>query len=1673
MEAKRYPVKSRVFFAFMFVILSLAPFGKSWGQTTIFTETMGNVSSTTTIAAHEAANGFDNDSYTMTSGGATNPGDIRATSASSGYTGASGSANVWLTSTNAAYGFAIEGIDASSFTSLTIQFGYRKESGSALPTLALDYWNGSSYVNIPFTFNEAASVAVGWYLSPTVSLPTGAQISNLKLRWVKTGSVAVRIDDVILKGTGGSVAPTVTTQTATSITTTTATGNGNITATGGVNPTVRGFCWDLATNPDPDINDSKVQESGSFGTGAFTGNITGLSAGTQYKVRAYATNTVGTSYGNVETFTTQVFPEPSNFPTSFVATANSSSQITATWVDASSGQLPAGYLVKAAIDPSVPAAPSDGTAESDATLVKNITQGTQQAIFAGLQAGTKYNFAIWPYTNSGTNINYKLGTQPTATATTISASSDVVAVTSSESATISSLIVDAAPLSATTGIQVWQFTIRDGGGSNDADALPTIVTGITLAQDAGNAINDWAKAIRTISLFDGTSNVATATVSSNQIVFSGMNLNIPDNGSKTYSLRLSLNSPLNSPEVGNNDGDDFVFSLAEGNFATKTDGTSSLKGTFGAAVSNNDSNVLSIVATKIAFLQQPTTTEINATMNPDVTVRSTDIYNNIDRDYSTDVTIISEGDMTNEPITHSPVQGIATFSSIIHTALATGIHLSATTGSFSSITSDAFNITTINFIDGDYRTTGSGVWISNSASPAIWQRYNGSSWASSNSPAFNSSNTIYIADGNTITTTESVGNSAKLVIMSNGTFNNNHPCTYALIKVMADGNLNINGSLSISGSGSLEVEDNANMTINFAYGTPSSSIWNGTEIFHPSSNLILTDWDCANDVLLPSNTAIIPNTYNGYTAAFGNIIFDFNSNIGSSDDLIILESGININLAHGDLIFRTNAVAGADFRLSTTGTVTSGIGGDFIVEDSYIGSNNINLKSSGTLNFSINGDWLQDAGNVRVTTSSTDGSSSTNILGNMVLTPSSSLDFNSTVTSNNITSTINLNGDLSAAGSALFQNSNSSRNGILNFSGTGDGTAPDKTQTIDIASTSSNENRYINFNVKNGAFVELANRNLELGTNSKLTVESGGTLNFGFTGTTPLNLTNSGAMSGVNFELQSGGNLIITSIDGISSSGTTSGNVRNSGSHTFSTAGNYTYTGTTAQTTGTGLPATVNNLIIDNSGGVSLTNTAVTTTNNLTINTGKLFNIDPGKQVTVNGTLTNNGGTSGLIIKSDATGTGSLIHSTTNVDATIQRYITGSTSLTAMMYHMVSIPLDPAVSYLSGLFYRSYLFQFTEADNDWYAWGSPVDNTIYANRGFAIYFSHGSDTTYSFPGKINSSAFTALTSYTDAADRVLNDEGWNLVPNPYPSSIDWDASSGWTKTNIDNSVYIWDAANARYASFVGGTETNGGSRYIQTGQGFFVHATATPTFTMNNSVRVHNGVQYFKNDEVIPNELRLELVAGFNKRDEMVVKFNEFASAGFDSDWDAYNLSGNYDVPDISTLLDNGVKLSINTLPFAVEDRIIPVRISNHKAEQLQISASGMETFNMLPPIYLEDKLLNNTIDLAEQRVYSFSFIPGQEDRFNLIFRNITSVEEPNELNVVVYKDNDKIRVMIPVLENRQATIMLFDALGRNLQTEKATIAGTTTLRAPETAGTYIVRIISGNTVVSRKIVIL
>jgi hypothetical protein len=134
-----------------------------------------------------------------------------------------------------------------------------------------------------------------------VSSLTGLTLNTTYyVRAYATNSTGTGYGNELSFTTSAAVVPTLSTRAITSITTTTAASGGNITDDGGASVTSRGVCWN--TSPNPTTVSSKTYNG--FGTGSFTGNLTGLTGNTTYYVRAYATNSAGTAYGNEISFKT-------------------------------------------------------------------------------------------------------------------------------------------------------------------------------------------------------------------------------------------------------------------------------------------------------------------------------------------------------------------------------------------------------------------------------------------------------------------------------------------------------------------------------------------------------------------------------------------------------------------------------------------------------------------------------------------------------------------------------------------------------------------------------------------------------------------------------------------------------------------------------------------------------------------------------------------------------------------------------------------------------------------------------------------------------------------------------------------------------------------------------------------------------------------------------------------------------------------------------------------------------------------------------------------------------------------------------------------------------------------------------------------------------------------------
>lgn len=165
--------------------------------------------------------------------------------------------------------------------------------------ITVKYGNQSNAASMLNTIVSSTGIINGNYQLITGSFtPLTSGVFYIGIKGYMNGiPYYISIDDISIVQ---STTPTVTTELISGITTNSANSGGNVTDDGGLSVTERGVCW--STSQNPTILDNKTI-NGS-GNGIYTSSITGLSQGTLYYVRAYATNSLGTSYGSEISFTT-------------------------------------------------------------------------------------------------------------------------------------------------------------------------------------------------------------------------------------------------------------------------------------------------------------------------------------------------------------------------------------------------------------------------------------------------------------------------------------------------------------------------------------------------------------------------------------------------------------------------------------------------------------------------------------------------------------------------------------------------------------------------------------------------------------------------------------------------------------------------------------------------------------------------------------------------------------------------------------------------------------------------------------------------------------------------------------------------------------------------------------------------------------------------------------------------------------------------------------------------------------------------------------------------------------------------------------------------------------------------------------------------------------------------
>ena len=428
------------------------------------------------------------------------------------------------------------------------------------------------------------------------------------------------------------------------------------------------------------------------------------------------------------------------------------------------------------------------------------------------------------------------------------------------------------------------------------------------------------------------------------------------------------------------------------------------------------------------------------------------------------------------------------------------------------------------------------------------------------------------------------------------------------------------------------------------------------------------------------------------------------------------------------------------------------------------------------------------------------------------------------------------------------------------------------------------------------------------------------------------------------------------------------------------------------------------NLVNNNAAGLTL-NSNIIVNNDMGIQSG-IVTLPETKTLTVSGTLTNSVGTNGLLLKSSALGTASLIEYNTGVAATVQRYIDGDTCA----WHFMSSPVSNQS--ISGAWKPSGTFG-DGTGYDLYAWDEPASCWVYnlnttvtptwpashpesyfvPGRGY-LYAVQVLHPTKQFAGNLNSGTITRTLSINAAGIY----QGFNLIGNPYPSSVNWKTSSGfdrsmlnlngggydlWTWSTTANNYGVYNSADADSLG------TNNVTQYIAPMQAFFVRATSAGTFAFKNDARVHNGAGvWLKSAQTNTADQNVHLsVTSSAGSDEVKLGFGYAANES-----GAMKLFS--PVVTAPSLYMNCSGAAYSTRRLTDTDR------NNYVAVNFKAGEAGSYTIHCnydattMGTIYLQDRLTDAIVDLSSGDAYTFQATTADApERFVLYFGSVIPVD--------------------------------------------------------------------------------
>jgi hypothetical protein len=319
---------------------------------------------------------------------------------------------------------------------------------------------------------------------------------------------------------------------------------------------------------------------------------------------------------------------------------------------------------------------------------------------------------------------------------------------------------------------------------------------------------------------------------------------------------------------------------------------------------------------------------------------------------------------------------------------------------------------------------------------------------------------------------------------------------------------------------------------------------------------------------------------------------------------------------------------------------------------------------------------------------------------------------------------------------------------------------------------------------------------------------------------------------------------------------------------------------------------------------------------------------------------------------------------------------------------------------------------------------------------------------------------------------------WNLVGNPYPSTLNWDNVNLPNDNSIYDGVYIWDPNNSQFETYVNGMGTNGGDSRIAPMQAFFVWANSGPTtLTVDNSAR-STGTDEFvgKREEDQKSKISLAVSDEEGASDEMIVYFDQAATQNFDGNYDAYEFKLKKDhMPNMYSKIGDA-NASINGLPEIRDGLTVPVRLESGKGANYTIDAS-IENLEAGVEVYLEDKATGKVYDVTSSKV-EVDYEANEQHAFLLKFsKNATSKNDSRQTlsnTFNVWNEGNQLKIDFGNNDGGTAQIQVLDVTGKTItKAVDLPASGIQSVDLGETSkGVYMIKVIQSETIENQKVFI-